>query len=138
MELNIKLFNKVIEHILEEPKRLRQNCWIEKKRLNKRNFDMVVGLGSGAKEPPCGTVACVAGWASQLSSKRRDILNDESISTHALRVLVIGDDEEAWEARENLHGGVFHYFPPETLNPGTVKYAKSVVSRIKRFIKQNS
>lgn len=55
--MNVKLLRKVAKHILAEPK-----------RFDMSNF----GYGMSPEEggPACGTVCCIAGWASVLSLKK--------------------------------------------------------------------
>lgn len=53
MKLNVKLINKVIKHIEEEPRRFDMDCWIYEN-----------------EEAPCGTSCCIAGWALILNRKR--------------------------------------------------------------------
>jgi hypothetical protein len=55
MAVNVELLKKIKEHILEEPRRLHMD-----------NFVCRVPVDS-PKNPPCGTVACIAGWAVILS-----------------------------------------------------------------------
>ena len=68
-KLNVALAMKVKKHILAEPKRLNMSFWI---------CD-VTGI---IDAPPCGTQACIAGWACLLSvqkkkNKRREIITKE-------------------------------------------------------------
>lgn len=42
---------KVIQHILDEPKRVHMTVYVA-----------ATGVGFSQSAPPCGTVACVAGW----------------------------------------------------------------------------
>lgn len=61
--LNKKLIRKIIKHIEAEPKRLNMNEWAMK--------------DSSRSGPPCGTTACVAGWALLLdkpAAERRKIM----------------------------------------------------------------
>jgi len=67
MKLNIELFEKVKAHILEEPRRLSQITWVTTREQQPVRFAEIV---SSDQEPPCGTVACVAGWTSLLSEKK--------------------------------------------------------------------
>lgn len=50
--INTELLEKVKAHILEEPR-----------RYNQRTF------GGTSDEAPCGTAACIAGWAAHLSGE---------------------------------------------------------------------
>ncbi len=53
-----KLYNRVIEHILEEPKRMNMRHWVTD-----------IELVDSDMRPQCNTVACFAGWAYALSQK---------------------------------------------------------------------
>jgi hypothetical protein len=53
--MKTKLLRKVQQHILEEPR-----------RLNMRTFRTEV-TGFYETDPPCGTTACIAGWAGLLN-----------------------------------------------------------------------
>lgn len=53
--LNVELLRKIQKHILEEPRRLDMTAW-----LDAAPVDVV----------PCGTVACIAGWALHLSNTK--------------------------------------------------------------------
>lgn len=48
-KINVALLAKVRDHILEEPRRYRQSTWGRRNAL-----------------VPCGTAACIAGWAANL------------------------------------------------------------------------
>jgi hypothetical protein len=66
-KLNVALARKVKRHILAEPKRLNMSFWMG---------DVIGNIGV----PPCGTQACIAGWACLLSvpkNKRREIITKE-------------------------------------------------------------
>lgn len=58
-KLNVKLLRKIQKHILQEPKRYDQNVWFERKNPQ-----------HDPSFAPCGTMACIGGWAQSLSSKR--------------------------------------------------------------------
>lgn len=135
MRINYTLFDKVKAHILEEPKSLRQECWIEKKLSNKHwwsSYDAVIA--NGTKGPSCGTVACVAGW-TMLLSHGPEYDGGGGISAVAMRELIQGEGRLATQARDALYNYIFMYFPEDaSLKPGTVKYAKAVVKRIDDFL----
>jgi hypothetical protein len=59
--LNKRLLNKVIAHILEEPRRLEMNQVLCPARDLIREQE---------NRPPCGTVGCIAGWTYVLSRKK--------------------------------------------------------------------
>jgi hypothetical protein len=64
--MNIELLQRVKQHILDEPRRLNMGTWVSTVRKTVPAFTGVYGRGE-ADLPPCGTVACVAGWAVLLS-----------------------------------------------------------------------
>lgn len=55
-----ELLEQVIAHIKEEPKRYAQATW------GARNSDAIKAVGP-ATVPPCGTIACRAGWIVALN-----------------------------------------------------------------------
>lgn len=59
-KFNEKLFDKVIDHILEEPKRLDMDSFA---------YTVYEITALGSKAPSCGTVACFGGWAVALSKR---------------------------------------------------------------------
>lgn len=59
--INVRLLRKIQKHILEEPRRYDQNLW----RIE-------VDPATNPERPPCGTMACIGGWATALSGKERD------------------------------------------------------------------
>lgn len=142
--LNTELFEQVIQHILEEPKRLRMNCWIRRmagkgtKALTE--FKKHYGVGKEHKIPECGTVACFAGWAyilgGQLKQKYRDV--DYGVEHTAARLLIPDDiniDAKIIEqARHALGWELFRYHPVATI--GTRNYAKAVAERAHGFIEK--
>jgi len=138
MRLNYKLFEKVKVHILEEPRRLRQACWVEHKSSESSwgydNYNAIIS--EGAKEPPCGTVACVAGWTALLV---KGPSFQGNASWVAKNTLVQGEDsdQKVYQARLDLYNNVFMCFPEDDkLKPGTLKYARAVVKSIDEFIER--
>jgi hypothetical protein len=59
--INVKLLRKIQRHILEEPKRLDMECFIDRKA------DYV----TVHEFPKCGTVGCIAAWAVTCSTKEK-------------------------------------------------------------------
>ena len=55
-KMNTRLLRKVQKHILEEPRRLNMDIILDD-RVSARD----------PKNPPCGTVGCIAGWAIVLA-----------------------------------------------------------------------
>lgn len=85
--LNVELLRKIQAHITEEPKRFDLGAWIDP-----------------STEAPCGTVACVAGWAIKLSGidldsgERPDWDRDELLghySAPAAKVLGLANREQS-------------------------------------------
>jgi hypothetical protein len=66
-KLNVKLLRKIQRHVLDNPKRIDMDCFIERKAEE-------LEAGRGLEHdtfPRCGTVGCIAGWAVTLSTKER-------------------------------------------------------------------
>jgi hypothetical protein len=57
-KLNVRLLRRIQKHIMAEPKRYDQNVWIKEVDPNVDPY-----------YPPCGTMACIAGWAQILSAQ---------------------------------------------------------------------
>ena len=53
MPVNVRLLKKVRKLIAEEPRRLQMQTWGQ---------DVEQTYPSDPQKPPCGTVACIAGW----------------------------------------------------------------------------
>lgn len=76
-KLNVRLLRRIQAHILREPKRLfmshlvlrRDNCLIKKGRFVTRYPTPNSWGESDPLVPECGTVACIAGWACELTPK---------------------------------------------------------------------
>ena len=60
-KLNVRLLRRILRHIKADPRRYNQGTW---------------GVEKPAEHggPPCGTQACIAGWAVLLSVPRRNWL----------------------------------------------------------------
>lgn len=131
MELNVKLLEQVRDAILANPKHITMPWWI------------VAKYGTTPTTPAdCGTVCCVAGWASYLAApkawpKRAEVNvidpHNAAIPDHAQKRLRL-TDEEASALFDSL--GWPYKFQSELrlLNPGTKAYAKVVAARIDWFI----
>lgn len=71
--MNKDLLIRVRDHILAEPRRLNMSHWTQSAKPGDVVFSgYEVRIGSESKiskkdAPPCGTVACIAGWAGELS-----------------------------------------------------------------------
>mgnify|MGYP001601442776 CR=1 FL=1 len=63
--MNTKLLREVEKEILAEPRRLRMDSWVERV------------YGKGETMPPCGTTACIAGFATILHKGMPDYVNKD-------------------------------------------------------------
>lgn len=120
--MNTTLLTQIRDHILEEPKRVTMEDWLQ--RIPK---EWVTD-----RDPACGTIGCIAGWAVVLGLPRRKYVYN--VSTTARGVLELSVEEARWlfyvggwpnQFRESLH----------TLSPRTPEYAAVVAKRIDYFIK---
>ena len=68
--MNIALLRKIQNHILEEPLRLKMEIWnrSHNKDCDIEYFLRAIERQDESKIPPCGTVACIAGWGEILSN----------------------------------------------------------------------
>ena len=104
MAVNVKLLKKVRKLIAEEPRRLRMSVWGKKV--------------TGRNAPPCGTVACLAGWTviaarphyMKFTGKLDDLVmkNNGGVDTPQLAQRLLGLDtsypffEVSWTVRDVL------------------------------------
>lgn len=75
----IELLKKVKKHILAEPRRLDMDT-----------------MGEESDEAPCGTVACIGGWACVLNYKRPRIYYD------FCGYLYVGNEMASWERARRI------------------------------------
>lgn len=73
-EVNVELFQEIKQKILEEPRRLNMSTWACIREP---------GMSWGDLMPPCGTTACIAGWATFIDAEKRG-LSKESVSINAV------------------------------------------------------
>lgn len=86
-KLNVKLLRRIKRHILAEPKRFLMTCTVLKARSQaewKHELDMKSADDASKVRPPCGTAACIAGWAGLFTNCR---YQGYSLLNHAARVL---------------------------------------------------
>ena len=74
-KLNVRLLRRIQKHILEEPKRFFMGWFIARGKPGTRRFtDMgtawLVPTDLPGRVPPCGTAACIAGWANLFTGHR--------------------------------------------------------------------
>lgn len=68
LKLNVRLLRRIQKLILEEPKRCLMSCSSLKAKTQKEwEWKVRVFADDASKQiPPCGTAACIAGWADTL------------------------------------------------------------------------
>lgn len=73
MSFNVKLFDKVVKHILEVPDRLAMGIPVAKgKNIVDENHNYETDShNSVVLQPPCGTAGCFGGWTVLLGSPGR-------------------------------------------------------------------
>lgn len=64
--MNIDLLTRVRDHILEKPRRLTMGAWVQHKTSHTSKY--LSDSGKLEKFAPCGTAACIAGWACVLEN----------------------------------------------------------------------
>jgi hypothetical protein len=82
MAINVELLARVRAHILEDERR------IEMSRYARRAY--------GRTAPPCGTTACIAGWAVILTDGLPKRITDDyyaSVKPRAINLLGLSEDE---------------------------------------------
>lgn len=72
--MNVELLERVKAHILEDPRRLDMELWIQDKMY-------------GPDSPPCGTVGCIAGWAVELTEGGAAHFRSSYITEEARKLL---------------------------------------------------
>ncbi len=69
-KLNVRLLRRIQKHILKEPRRFFMEGVMVKFK-NQKQWDEATMIHSDLSPimPPCGTAACIAGWANILSGR---------------------------------------------------------------------
>lgn len=119
--MNVELLRKIEAHILEEPKRFIMSQYIVEKSSDRPDVN-------GRDFAPCGTAACIAGWACLLNNVHPSDIGSAS----AGRLLELN-----WDQRDRLFEPSF--WPKEfidgTAGDGQAGTAEVAVARIEHFIK---
>lgn len=91
MSLNVELLQRVKQHILEEPARLRMEVWAVQGEPGTTKYTTTPGYNepNEYKFPACGTVACIAGWTALLNNPQADLDSSEVRSEYAETLLGI-------------------------------------------------
>lgn len=90
--MNKELLLRVKAHILEEPRRLNMSNWIQNAEAGLcvsyefESGELDIHTLSKDEVPPCGTVACIAGWACLLSDKKVRNYSAESTAIRSLNI----------------------------------------------------
>jgi len=76
MSFNVKLFDKVVKHVVEVPDRLAMGVPVEKINEDGCVVDYTIGKTVEVR-PPCGTAGCFGGWTVLLGEpgRMRDKVN---------------------------------------------------------------
>jgi len=129
-----ELLQQVCAHILEEPKRYHQGTW----GLTRKH---AVGVVGRENVPPCGTVACRAGWIVGLhdglpSLKNRLSRNQGSVSDRANLILGFKENDDYVVAATS------ELFDSESVDPelkftSPREYAKRGVAGLRAFMKKH-
>ena len=123
MAINVGLLQRIKKHILESPLRMDMSVYVV------QNF-----LDGDEYVPPCGTAACIAGWAVLLSLKPDEALNEIGLRDRAVEFL--GLDSCALSAYDVFH--VAHWPEPYQSNHAAalpVERAQAVADYIDYLIK---
>lgn len=68
-KLNVRLLRRIKRHILAEPKRFQMDASVLVAKTQKEWMKEIVWANDASKiRPPCGTAACIAGWADVLTN----------------------------------------------------------------------
>lgn len=120
-----ELYNRVIEHILEEPKRIDMCDWVVPQSCVK-----------GGRLPECGTVACFAGWTVAIAN------NWDYETLIQKRFSISSMAEEALGITRQQAVTLFGAWPSDWLDKlyqhgvGTKAYAQVVASFARHYLKQ--
>ncbi len=117
------LLQDVKRRMLEEPKRVEMDNWVEKRHPEDGG-------------PACGTVGCFAGWVCLLKGKPR------GKSPTAMRILGANCDYVMPSTIDSYWGSDSVFTDSQSGGDikgkqGTMTYARSVVKRIDGFMKRN-
>lgn len=89
-KLNVKLLRKIQKHITEEPRRFFMSWFIAKADTQEEWSDLAASEDDLSKEPPpCGTAACIAGWANLLTRGPKDEVSNTARATRILGIELV-------------------------------------------------
>jgi hypothetical protein len=118
-KLNIKLLRRIQAHITEEPRRFTMGAFEIYGEPGTKNWIRDTCTRACTTDispvvPPCGTAACIAGWANAMTGAKKGQLDDPSRAAKKLGLPDI--DDTAY-----LFGNPEYYWP----NPFGKLYAKA-------------
>ncbi len=135
--MNVELLLKVKAVILEEPRRIDMNDWGS-------TWDQSEAGRLGRDLPPCGTTACIAGWAATIDRMGRKRLKTTAgaLRSVARHRSLCSAGKEALGLDEQVARELFfdEYWPVDLIERledelvGTLAYAAVVAEAIDRFI----
>ncbi len=124
--VNVKLLDKVIEHMEAEPKRANMDTWLDENEQ--------------AYHHPCHTVGCIAGWTVALKKGRKKAVAGsrywENIQSDAKKLLRITHDQAQELFLPGNWPSKFQERMDKSKGPGTKSYVKVIKARIKAFQKE--
>ncbi len=129
--MNTQLLTEVRDTILEEPRRINMSDW---GKSVDTDYD---------KNPPCGTVACISGWAIAIHwNKRGQDFDDFMYSTLENGEIPLTEIDKVLDLTGPMERRLFYAsnWPDDfrrslaKLAAGTPEYAAVVAARIDHFI----
>lgn len=147
-----KILLRVIDRILEEPKRVHMQNWLiggyelesrlrEREEYEKSEWSSTPTFLPWVA-PKCNTVGCIAGWAvaeRNAINKKGRFFTVDTVEEDAAKLLSIPADDYGYRRTD------FLFIPSawpnpykdklENLTPQTMPYAKVVASRIRYYIR---
>ena len=139
--MNTKLLRKIQKHILEEPKRLFMDSFVDRMERyeNSNEFLRATNRDFLSEIPPCGTTGCIAGWAVlfELPEEQDDDIRRWNLTFFqdtGARLLDISDKQaEMLFYTQNWPDGLGQKH--DEAKSGSMRRAKITSKRIDLFIK---
>lgn len=91
-KLNVKLLRRIQKHILDEPRRFVMERSILK---STPGFTFNSDNNTIQRLPSCGTAACIAGWAVELTTHDANEQSPESLLSSAAKLLNV-EETTSW------------------------------------------
>ena len=138
--MNIEMLNRVKQTILDEPRKVNMHVFLERYTINMMKEE-------SAYIPPCGTHACIAGWACILDAMDKRGITIEEINWDTIRNNYMNVHGKArkilaisWEEQNKLF--YLKDWPPEFAkryddSETAQERAEATAQRIEHFIATN-